>query len=92
MTDGGLNGNKGVVTDALKKDFEKGAGYRLTVDGTVLFYEPNMDSRYDDLVVVDGNMDARFLLHKHYGVSGADGIYRIVRRGNAVSLIPVRVE
>lgn len=64
--------------------------YAPNVDGICLFYEDNMDnllSSYDYLVVAEGDVDERYLLRKHYGVTGQEGIYRIVSTNGRVSLI-----
>lgn len=54
--------------------------YAPHVDGTVLFWEDNMDnllSEYDYLVMVEPDADSERLMQKHYGVSGEPGIYRV---------------
>lgn len=64
--------------------------YCPNVDGICLFYEDNMDnllSGYDYLVVAEGDANERYLLHKHYGVSGQEGMYRIVNSNGHVSLV-----
>jgi len=63
--------------------------YAPQVDGIVLFYEDNMDnllSSYDYLVVVETDSDAKRLLKKHYGVDMQEGIYKITRTGDQISL------
>ncbi len=63
--------------------------YAPNVDGICLFYEDDMDNllgRYDYLVVVESDAGEKHLLQKHYGVTGQEGIYRIVRSGDRVSL------
>ncbi|KOR75974.1 hypothetical protein [Paenibacillus solani] len=63
--------------------------YAPQVDGIVLFYEDNMDnllSSYDYLVVVETDSDAKRLLKKHYNVDMQEGIYKITRLGDQISL------
>lgn len=63
--------------------------YAPQVDGIVLFYEDNMDnllSSYDYLVVVETDSDAKRLLKKHYDVDMQEGIYKITRTGDQISL------
>ena len=65
--------------------------YAPKVDGICLFYEDNMEnllSSYDYLIIVESDASARYLLRKHYGVTGKEGIYRIVsREGQAVLIL-----
>ncbi len=64
--------------------------YCPNVDGICLFYEDNMDnllSGYDYLVVAESDANERYLLHKHYGVTGQEGIYSIVNTAGQISLI-----
>ncbi|WP_313164258.1 hypothetical protein [Sedimentibacter sp.] len=64
--------------------------YCPNVDGICLFYEDNMDnllSSYDYLVVAEGDANERYLLRKHYGVSGKEGIYRIESTDGQIELI-----
>ena len=64
--------------------------YCPNVDGICLFYEDNMDnllSGYDYLVVADSDDNERYLLRKHYGVTGQEGIYSIVNTAGQISLI-----
>ncbi|MEO2256084.1 hypothetical protein ABGV43_04045 [Paenibacillus amylolyticus] len=63
--------------------------YAPHVDGIVLFYEDNMDnllSGYDYLVVVETDLNAKWLLKKHYGIDMQEGIYKITRSGDEVVL------
>ncbi|MBY0115895.1 hypothetical protein NST33_30820 [Paenibacillus sp. FSL L8-0435] len=63
--------------------------YAPHVDGIVLFYEDNMDnllSGYDYLVVVETDLNAKWLLKKHYGIDMQEGIYRITRSGDQIVL------
>lgn len=65
------------------------------VDGICLFYEDNMDnllSNYDYLVVVESDPNARYLLRKHYDVTGQEGIYRVHSANGHVSLTAVEKE
>ncbi|QIB68973.1 hypothetical protein Ami103574_06395 [Aminipila butyrica] len=64
--------------------------YAAQVDGICLFYEDNMDnllSGYDYLVVVERDSDETRLLKKHYGVTGEEGIYQVLKSGNKVQLV-----
>ncbi|PZT54036.1 hypothetical protein [Paenibacillus silvae] len=63
--------------------------YAPNVDGIVLFYEDNMDnllSNYDYLVVVETDLNAKWLLKKHYGIDMQKGIYKITRYGDRIVL------
>ncbi|WP_339787570.1 hypothetical protein NSQ38_05555 [Paenibacillus sp. FSL R7-0313] len=63
--------------------------YAPHVDGIVLFYEDNMDnllSGYDYLVVVETDLNAKWLLKKHYGIDMQEGIYKITRAGDQIVL------
>ncbi|MBT2284945.1 hypothetical protein J7E78_15490 [Paenibacillus polymyxa] len=63
--------------------------YAPHVDGIVLFYEDNMDnllSGYDYLVVVETDLNAKYLLKKHYGIDMQEGIYKISRSGDQIVL------
>ncbi|WP_145324941.1 hypothetical protein [Paenibacillus xylanexedens] len=63
--------------------------YAPHVDGIVLFYEDNMDnllSGYDYLVVVETDLNAKWLLKKHYGIDMQEGIYKITRSGDKIVL------
>lgn len=64
--------------------------YAPNVDGIVLFYEDNMDNLladYDYLVVVESDFNQRYLLKKHYGVTGQEGIYKVDTTGKDLGLI-----
>lgn len=83
----------GQVTDYFLQYTARYFLYAPHVDAICVFYEPNMDhllSQYDYLVVVEGDADAHRLLRQHYGVSGSDGIYRVVRLNGKVTLEPVQ--
>lgn len=63
--------------------------YAPKVDGIVLFYEDNMDnllSKYDYLVVIETDLNAKWLLKKHYGIDMQKGIYKITRSGDRIVL------
>ncbi|TDL65759.1 hypothetical protein E2R58_20095 [Paenibacillus amylolyticus] len=63
--------------------------YAPHVDGIVLFYEDNMDnllSGYDYLVVIETDLNAKWLLKKHYGIDMQEGIYKITRSGDQIVL------
>lgn len=63
--------------------------YAPYVDGIMLFYEDNMDnllSGYDYLVVVETDLNAKYLLKKHYGIDMQQGIYKITRSGDQIML------
>lgn len=64
--------------------------YAPNVDGISLFYEDNMDnllSGYDYLIMVESDANGRDLLAKHYGVTGQEGIYKIVTTEGNVTLV-----
>ncbi|MFD0589278.1 hypothetical protein ACFQZE_14910 [Paenibacillus sp. GCM10027627] len=66
--------------------------YSPNVDGIVMFYEDNMDNLlggYDYLVVVESDSEGNRLLKKRYGVEMQQGIYKITRSGERVSLTMV---
>ncbi|MFT9112413.1 MAG: hypothetical protein ABF453_07890 [Bifidobacterium psychraerophilum] len=56
------------------------------------FYEANMDhliSSYDYLVVIEPDAREQALLRKHYGVSGDEGFYRVVKSSDGgIALLP----
>lgn len=63
--------------------------YAPNVDGFCLFYEDNMDnllSKYDYLVIVEKDDNESYLLKKHYGVTGQEGIYKILKHDQTVQL------
>ena len=70
--------------------------YAPHVDGICAFYEDNMTnllSGYDYLVMIESDTPAKYLLKKHYGVSGGEGIYKIITSGGEgaekkVELVP----
>lgn len=64
--------------------------YAPDVDGICLFWEDNMDNLlngYDYFVMVESDVEARRLLHKHYGVTGEEGVYRIDDTNGKISLV-----
>lgn len=64
--------------------------YAPNVDGICLFYEDNMDdllSDYNYLIVVENDANESYLLRKHYGISGQEGIYKIVKKNGVIELI-----
>lgn len=64
--------------------------YAPNVDGICLFYEDNMDnllSGYDYLIVAESDANERYLLRRHYRVSGKEGIYRIASKEGRIKLI-----
>ena len=64
--------------------------YAPNVDGICLFYEDNMDnllSGYNYLIVVENDANESYLLRKHYGVTGKEGIYKIVRSNGKITLV-----
>ena len=64
--------------------------YAPHVDGICLFYEDNMDnllSGYDYLIVVESDYNERYLLRKHYGITGQEGIYKIINANGDVKLL-----
>lgn len=64
--------------------------YAPNVDGICLFYEDNMEnllSGYDYLVIAESDANGRYLLNKHYGVSGQEGIYKIANLNGRVQLM-----
>lgn len=80
----------GQVTDYYLQYIAKYMLYADHVDGICAFYEDNMEnllSGYDSLVVVESDRDAKYLLKKHFDVSGEEGIYRVDRSEGGVSLV-----
>jgi hypothetical protein len=64
--------------------------YSPNVDGICLFYEDNMDNLlkgYDYLIVVESDANERYLLYKHYGITGEEGIYKVVRANGQIGLV-----
>lgn len=64
--------------------------YAPNVDGICLFYEDNMNnllSDYDYLIMVESDANGRDLLAKHYGVTGQEGIYKVVQTEGNVALV-----
>lgn len=64
--------------------------YSPNVDGICLFYEDNLDnllSGYDYLIVVENDSYERYLLSKHYGMTGQEGIYKVVSTDGQIALV-----
>lgn len=64
--------------------------YAPNVDGICLFYEENMNNLlggYDYLIVVESDVHERHLLSKHYGITGQEGIYKIISKDGQVVLV-----
>jgi hypothetical protein len=64
--------------------------YAPNVDGICLFYEDNMENlliNYDYLIVVESDVIERYLLHKNYGVTGQEGIYKVVSMNGHTRLV-----
>lgn len=77
------------VTDYYLQYIAKYMLFAPNVDGICQFYEDNLLhllSSYDYLVMVESDSDSRYLLKKYFGVSGENGIYKIVRTGDTVTL------
>lgn len=63
--------------------------YASNVDGICAFYEDNLInllSSYDYLVLVESDGEAKHLLKKYFGVSGQEGIYRIIHSDKELAL------
>lgn len=78
------------VTDFYMQYIGKYFLYAPNVDGICLFYEDNMDnllSRYNYLIVVESDANERNLLRKHYGITGQEGIYKVVRTNGKIVLV-----
>lgn len=81
----------GQVTDYYLQYVARYYLYAPNVDAICLFYGPNMDnllSQYDYLVVAESDESDRALLSTRYDVSGEEGIYRIERDGDTITLVP----
>jgi hypothetical protein len=79
----------GQVTDYYMQYIAKYMLYASNVDGICAFYEDNLInllSSYDTLVIVESDAEARYLLKKHFGVSGKEGIYKIIHSGKTLTL------
>lgn len=84
--------SNGQVTDYYMQYVAKYYLYAPHVDAIVSFYEANMDhliSSYDYLVVIEPDAREQALLRKHYGVSGDEGFYRVVKSSDGgIALLP----
>lgn len=63
--------------------------YAPYVDSTYFFNEDTMNSLlggYNYLVVVESDLYERQLLYKHYGVTGQEGIYKIINKDGQIIL------
>jgi hypothetical protein len=63
--------------------------YAPNVDGICAFYEDNLIhllSSYDFLVIVEIDGDAKHLMQKYFGVSGKEGIYRIIHSNERLAI------
>lgn len=70
----------GQVTDYYLQYIGKYMLYAPNVDGICAFYEDNLIhllGSYDYLVMVESDLEAKYLLKKYFGVFGKEGIYRI---------------
>jgi len=77
------------VTDYYLQYIGKYMLYASNVDGICAFYEDNLInllSSYDYLVLVESDGEAKHLLKKHFGVSGQEGIYRIIHSDKELAL------
>ena len=64
--------------------------YAPYVDAVHTFSANTLDSllsQYDYLVIVESDLDERNLLYKKYGVTGQEGIYKIIHTNGQTSLI-----
>lgn len=80
------------VTDYFLQYIGKYMLYASNVDGICAFYEDNLIhllSSYDYLVLVESDGEAKHLLKKYFGVSGQEGIYRVIHseKGLALELV-----
>lgn len=80
------------VTDYYLQYIGKYMLYASNVDGICAFYEDNLIhllSSYDYLVLVESDGEAKHLLKKYFGVSGQEGIYRVIHseKGLALELV-----
>ncbi|MDR1769233.1 MAG: hypothetical protein LBS02_01170 [Hungatella sp.] len=79
------------VTDYYLQYIGKYMLYASNVDGICAFYEDNLVnllSSYDYLVLVESDGEAKHLLKKYFGVSGVEGIYRIVPSNEGITIEP----
>jgi len=79
----------GQVADYYMQYIAKYMLYASNVDGICAFYEDNLInllSSYDNLVIVQSDAQARYLLKKYFGVSGKEGIYKVIHSGKTLTL------
>lgn len=79
------------VTDYYLQYIGKYMLYASNVDGICAFYEDNLINllnSYDYLVMVESDGEAKHLLKKYFGVSGQEGIYRIIHSDKGLALDP----
>ena len=77
------------VTDYYLQYIGKYMLYASNVDGICAFYEDNLVnllSSYDYLVLVESDGEAKHLLKKYFGVSGQEGIYRIIHSDKELAI------
>ncbi|WP_124067893.1 hypothetical protein [Clostridium sp. E02] len=63
--------------------------YASQVDGICAFYEDNLIHllhRYEYLVIVESDVQEKYLLKKHFSVTGETGVYQIHISGDKVAL------
>lgn len=79
------------VTDYYLQYIGKYMLYASNVDGICAFYEDNLINllnSYDYLVMVESDGEAKHLLKKYFGVSGQEGVYRIIHSDRGLALEP----
>ena len=79
----------GQVTDYYLQYIGKYMLYASNVDGICRFYGDNLIhllSSYDYLVMVESDREAKYLLKRYFGVSGQEGIYRIIHSQEGLTL------
>ncbi|WP_077612929.1 hypothetical protein [Clostridium sp. Marseille-P2415] len=81
----------GQVTDYYLQYIGKYMLYAPNVDGICAFYEDNLIHlliSYDYLVIVESDAEAKYLMKKYFGVSGQEGIYKIIHSGGELAVEP----
>jgi len=79
------------VTDYYLQYIGKYMLYASNVDGICAFYEDNLINllnSYDYLAMVESDGEAKHLLKKYFGVSGQEGVYRIIHSDRGLALEP----
>jgi len=69
--------------------------YAPKVDGTYYFKDSEIEqqlSNYDYLIIVESNINSRYLIYKHFGISGVEGIYQINKSNNSNKISLKRLE